>query len=113
MKVYISLPISGRKMEEAKQEADLVKAALSRKGYKVVSPFDVYAGKDPKYEDFICSDLRAMLDCDAVYFCPGWGLSTGCSIEYDVVRHINRKRVREGHKTIKLIYGSSMNRSGF
>lgn len=108
MKIYISLPISGLPIEKARDKADKIQAMLSRKGHIVVNPFNIDPGvKQPTYEDYICSDLREMLKCDAVYFCPGWGLSTGCNIEYDVVRHINAKRRREGVKAIKIIYGDS------
>lgn len=84
MNIYISVPISGRPIEEARNHADLVKSALSRKGHTATTPFDVYAGKNPTYEDYICYDLRAMLECDAVYFCGGWEQSCGCNIEHDV-----------------------------
>lgn len=100
MKIYISLPISGLPEGKAKEKADLIKAALSRKGADPVSPFDVYSGHKPTYEDFICHDLRAMLDCDAIYFCKGWELSCGCNIEHDVAMRFKAS----GKKDFKLIY---------
>lgn len=105
MRIYISLPITGRPEGKARQEADRIKHALSRKGHIAVSPFDIYCGKNPAYEDHICSDLRAMMDCDAVYFAPGWGNSVGCSIEFSVMREYNRHRTREGRPAIKPIFG--------
>lgn len=83
MKIYISIPISGYDIDKVREHADFVKMALSRKGYKPVTPFDIYAGKNPTYEDYICHDLRAMLDCDAIYFCQGWEHSCGCGVEHD------------------------------
>ncbi len=83
MRIYISLPITGNE-KKAREKADLIKALLSRQGHTPVSPFDVYAGKKPKYEDYICYDLRAMLDCDGIMFCEGWEQSCGCNIEHDV-----------------------------
>lgn len=100
MKIYISIPISGFDPEKVRKEADCIKAALSRKGYTVVSPFDIYAGKNPTYEDYICYDLRAMLDCDAILFCDGWGLSCGCNIEHDVAM----RYIAHGKKDFKIIY---------
>ncbi len=44
MKIYISLPITGRE-EAAREHADKMKAILSRNGYEVVNPFEIYAGK--------------------------------------------------------------------
>lgn len=81
MKVYISLPITGREVSEARQHADLVKAALSRQGHTVISPFEVYAGKNPDYYDYICADLRVLADCDAIMMCRRWGDSKGCRVE--------------------------------
>ncbi|MDE7180084.1 MAG: DUF4406 domain-containing protein, partial [Muribaculaceae bacterium] len=78
-RIYISLPITGLDIKKVREKADLVKAKLSREGYDVVSPFDVYAGKNPAYEDYICYDLLAMLGCDAILFCEGWEKSCGCN----------------------------------
>lgn len=84
LKIYISLPITGQE-EKAREKADRIKAALSKQGHEAISPFDIYAGKDPDYEDYLCFDLRTMMDCDAVYFCLGWEESCGCNIEHSVV----------------------------
>lgn len=99
-KVYISLPISGRSISEAREHADRVKMALSRQGYEAVSPLDVYAGKEPTYEDHICYDLRVMLDCDAVIFCTGWEQSCGCGIEHDVAMRFKAY----GRKDLRVMY---------
>lgn len=110
MKIYISIPISGREINKVRHQADLIKAAISRKGHTPVSPLEIYAGENPTYEDHICQDLRIMLDCDAVYFAPGWGSSIGCSIEHDVVRNINRHRQRTCRQPIRIIYPCSSSR---
>lgn len=99
-KIYISLPISGLDIHKVREKADLIKAKLSREGYTPVSPFDVYAGKDPTYEDYICYDLLAMLGCDAIYFCKGWNLSCGCNIEHDVAMRFKA----HNKKDFKLMY---------
>lgn len=83
-KIYISLPISNRSVKEAREHADRVALSLSKQGWIVVNPFNIYAGHEPTYEDYICSDLRAMLDCDAICFCEGWMHSCGCNVEHSV-----------------------------
>lgn len=80
MTIYISLPITGRE-SDARERADLMKAALSRAGHNPVSPFDIFAGKNPDYADHLCADLRALADCDAIMLCDGWQFSKGCRIE--------------------------------
>lgn len=99
-KIYISLPISNLDIQKVREKADLIKAKLSREGYDVVNPFEVFAGKNPTYEDHICYDLLAMLDCDAIYFCKGWNLSCGCNIEHDVAMRFKAHK----KKDFKLIY---------
>ena len=84
MKVYISIPISWVDVGEVQQHADIVKGHLSRKGYTVISPFEIYAGKKPTSNEHIIANLKKMLECDAVYFCNGWCESRGCRIEHKV-----------------------------
>lgn len=81
MKVYISIPISGHDEAEVREHADLTRAMLSRAGHEVVTPFDIYAGENPKYEDYLSEDLKVLYRCDAVYLCEGWQFSKGCQIE--------------------------------
>lgn len=99
-RIYISIPISGLDQNKVREKADLIKAKLSREGYDVINPFDVYAGKNPTYEDYICYDLQAMLCCDAIYFCKGWNLSCGCNIEHDVAMRFKAY----GKKDFKIMY---------
>lgn len=84
MKIYISIPITGLPIDKVRERADLLKTQLSKSGNEVVNPLDVYAGKNPCYEDYICHDLRAMMDCDTIFFCKGWRQSCGCRIEHEV-----------------------------
>lgn len=86
MTIYISLPITGQDDKKVREKADLVKAALSRAGHKVINPFEVPAGENPVYKDYICCDLRALLDCDAIYLCEGWQFSQGCQLEAEAAR---------------------------
>ena len=83
MKIYISLPISGRE-EEARERAQMIAKAIKEAGHTPVNPFDIYAGENPDYFDHLCADLRAMMDCDAVYFDKDHYMSCGCKIEHDV-----------------------------
>lgn len=82
MRIYISLPITGRDEQDAREHADLMKSALSRAGHNPVNPFDIPAGvKSPAYADYLCADLRVLADCDAIFMCDGWQFSRGCRIE--------------------------------
>lgn len=95
MKIYISIPITGRDQRKARHKADLAKAAISRAGHTPVSPFDIYAGKSPTYADHLCYDLRALADCDAIYLCKGWQYSRGCRIERNFADEFLKKIIYE------------------
>ena len=99
MRIYISLPISADPIK-AREKADNIMKALSKQGHEPVNPFDIYAGKNPTYEDHIGYDLLAMLGCDAIYFCKDWEKSCGCSIEHDVAMRFKAY----GRKDFKIMY---------
>lgn len=107
MKVYISLPITGQE-RTAMRKAERMKILISDNGDTPVSPFDVYAGENPTYEEYICNDLLEMLNCDAVLFCEGWEKSLGCNIE----RSVLRKYKRFGKKDFKILEEKDLSCSG-
>lgn len=91
MRIYISIPITGHDEQRQREKADLIKASLSRAGHSAVSHFDIYAGPNPQYADYLCYDLRSLADCDAVYLCEGWQLSKGCRIEAYFAREFRKQ----------------------
>lgn len=99
-KIYISIPIQGHNTEVQRMTADMVASMLSKQGWKPVNPFKIYAGQAPDYWDHITADLRALADCDAVFFCSGWEQSLGCRIEHDFVERIGQFT----DKVYKIIY---------
>ena len=40
-KIYISLPITGQPIVEARKKAQAVKTEMSKRGHNVITPFDV------------------------------------------------------------------------
>ena len=84
MKVYISLPITGKDLQQQKSYAGHVASFLSEAGFTPVNPFDNGLGDDAPYEEHIKADLRLMLYCDAIILCEGWLMSKGCVIESNV-----------------------------
>ena len=100
MKIYISIPISGLDQQKVRERADMIKARLSREGYTPVSPFEIYAGTHPTYADCIAADVRALVDCDAIYMCHGWRMSCGCTIEHGTAVALKQFR----NKNFKILY---------
>ena len=86
MRVYVSVPISGRDINDAKKQAESVKNILSHAGHDVITPFDVVPNPPsiPEKEQYaycMGKDIEALLTCDAVALCEGWDKSKGCKAE--------------------------------
>lgn len=95
MKVYISLPITGKDLQEQKSYARHVASSLSEAGFTPINPFDNGLGDDASYEEHMKADLRLMLDCDAICLCKGYQYSKGCLFERDVAVKCGLKVVTE------------------
>jgi hypothetical protein len=80
-KLYISIPITGYDLEKTKKEAEM-RADTFKNDYTVISPFDVCAEENLPYSACMGKCIRALLDCDAVFFASGWTNSKGCNLEY-------------------------------
>ena len=85
-RVYVSLPISGRPIEEAKEQAKMIKATLEGSGYEVATPFDVVdepqgTTEKERYAYCMGRDIEELLKCDAIYMARGHENSKGCRLE--------------------------------
>lgn len=82
-KIYISLPITGRPIEEAFEEAARAADEIREQGDIPLSPFDISPYSQEKdYADYMGDDIRALLRADSVLFLPGWEQSKGCRLEH-------------------------------
>lgn len=84
MKVYISLPITGKDLQEQKGYARHVASFLSEAGFTPITPFDNGLPDDAPYETHIRENLKLLLGCDVIYQCHGWSQSTCCVLESNV-----------------------------
>lgn len=103
MKIYISLPISGCEAQ-AREKADRIKMALSKKGHIVINPFEVYAGENPQYIDYLLADLRELDKCDAIYLCKGWQQSKGCQLEREFAELYRKKLMFESVEPVDVYW---------
>lgn len=53
MKIYISLPISGRNLPDAVKEAATVEDIILAKGHTPINPFKVHPGTGTEYADYL------------------------------------------------------------
>lgn len=83
-KCYISIPITGRDIDEVKKEIENYKTRLRRKGYSPISPFDRVVDFNATHEQHMREDFKLLLDCDAILMACNWERSVGCRAELNV-----------------------------
>lgn len=96
MKIYISLPITGRPMKEVVDRIECVKKRLREMGHEPVSPLDPAVNNDHSkpYNILLGNDIAALLECDASLFLDGWNKSNGCLLEYFAAIIYGKKVIR-------------------
>lgn len=95
MRIYISLPITGKE-KEAREKADRIKTMLSKMGWEVINPFDIYVGPNATYGQYLGADITALIDhAQAIFLCKGWRESPGCNIERCVAEQCGKKIIYE------------------
>ena len=88
-KAMISQPMTGKTEEEIKITRDKAIKKLNELGYEVVNTLFTGETKEKSNDVvnaplwFLAKSLHKMSECDAVYFCKGWGNTRGCNIEHD------------------------------
>ena len=88
MKVYLSGKITGTDLEITRKKFKDKEISIIKKGHEVVNPFDLEAnGTD--WSDYMRSDIRAMLDCDAVFFFKDFISSRGAMVEFNLAVTLN------------------------
>ena len=95
MKVYISLPITGRDIEQVEASCIFASAVLEKKGHTPVSPLDVSDNPDASYAEHMGNDITALLECDAVLFLDGWTASRGCNLEMEAAKIYGKEIIYE------------------
>ena len=80
IKLYLSLPITGRNLEDVKKYAEKVKASWVNSGYDVVTPFEI-CKEENTYAYYMGKDIETLLGCDGIIMCHDWFSSKGCRLE--------------------------------
>jgi hypothetical protein len=96
MRIYISIPITGRNNAEVHIQVDAIKHKLQKEGYTVVAPFDICpANSELKYHECMGKDIAELLKCDGIYMGAGWRKSRGCQAEYEIARIYNINIIKD------------------
>lgn len=80
MKVYISGKITGDELR-ARARFDEATQKMKTAGFEVVNPFHLNHCHAKKWEDYMRTDIKALMDCDAIFMLKDWKRSRGARIE--------------------------------
>lgn len=99
-KCYISLPITGRGLDEVRERIAELKRKLEEKGFVPVSPFDRDIDFNATHEEHMREDFKMLLDCDYILMSSGWEYSVGCRAELNAALACGIKVMFECAETI-------------
>lgn len=83
MKTYICGPMTGY-LEWNFPAFNKAAEHLQKLGHTTVNPVDINPDTATPWIECMKEDLRALIDCDAIYMLNGWNKSKGATLEYVV-----------------------------
>jgi len=97
VKIYISGPITGN--DNAEDEFSDAYIRLHNLGHNPVSPIDIgrelekKLKRKPTWAEYMKADIKALMDCDAIYMLKGWEKSSGARLEEHMAMMTGIKRI--------------------
>lgn len=59
-------------------------AELRAAGFQVVNPAEFGEQVGMEWHEYLRKDIRALMDCGAIWMLPGWSRSKGASLEHHI-----------------------------
>lgn len=97
---YISLPITGRDLDDVRERIAELKRKLQDKGYTPVSPFDRNVDFNATHEEHMREDIKMLLACDCILMGLDWEYSVGCRADLNTALACGMKIMFERAETI-------------
>ena len=94
MKVYVSGPMTGHDDLNFPAFNEAEKYLRSR-GFDVENPAAKGIVDGWEWEDYLRYDIRALMDCGAIYTLPGWYRSPGSQLEVAIATALRYVRMGE------------------
>jgi hypothetical protein len=89
-KIYISGQISGIE-ETAFEIFEAAEKQLLSNGFAVVNPMKLPHKHQRDWTGYMREDIKALMDCDAIYMLPNWHASRGAKLEYSLAYSLGLK----------------------
>lgn len=92
-KIYISGRISGKNLDNVREEFQSIEDRFKANGYEVVNPLKNGLPENAPWERHIAMDIILLLGCDEVFFLRDWRQSKGATIEHGIAE-LTGKEIR-------------------
>lgn len=83
MRTYIAGPMTGIKDFNFPLFHETARK-LRERGHIVVNPAEINPDTAMSWEECMKADIKALVDCDAVYMLEGWKNSKGATLEHHI-----------------------------
>jgi hypothetical protein len=95
MRVYVSGKITGEVHEDCFNKFEQAEILLQSKGHDVFNPMKSNHYHDKSWQSYMREDIKALMDCDAIYLLDDWNESKGAVIEKELAEKLNFKILTE------------------
>lgn len=95
MKIYISGKITGLLPEVADKLFKDAERKLTLDGHEVVNPMTIPHDHDKTWLSYMRADIKALVDCDAIYMLRNWTESKGACTEFNLAHDLGLKIIEE------------------
>ena len=96
-KIYISGQITGLSQAEAEKLFDQAETQL--KGIEpqsiAINPMKIEHNHDKSWLNFMKQDIKALMDCDAIYLLKNWQSSKGAMVEYQLAQALGYQVIHQ------------------
>jgi len=93
-KIYISGRITGIETEAPLLFAEAC-IEMRELGFDTVNPMDLEHNHDKSWNSYMRNDIKALMECDAIYMISNWVHSKGAEIERRIAMDLGMKVIYE------------------
>jgi Domain of unknown function (DUF4406) len=97
VKIYLTGPIGSGPDRETNVERfhEVARRLRNISTAEIVSPVELDHKPEDDWTDYLKRDIKAMLDCDAIYCLTGWERSPGARLEVFIALQLGLQRMQE------------------
>lgn len=96
-KIYISGKITGLSEKVAKKQFSDAQTQLKGMypGCETINPMEVQHDHDQSWLNFMKQDIKAMMDCNAIFMLKNWQESKGAIVEYTLAKGLGYEIIHQ------------------